>query len=214
MNASPSINTNAPRKSLLDALRRPLRQLHWISAALCVFSLCFYAVTGFFLNNEDLIKTEPKTAHVEKPLPDPLAASLSKLDNDQALSPQDAQTIGEMFGVDMRYAKARVMKGKVTITTPEPGVRSSFEVNTKAMTLVYERTDRGVLAFFNDLHKGKNVRPLWHWFINLFAVSVLVFAVSGLALLFYQARHRKPTWPLIGGGVILPVLFFILLMHL
>jgi len=208
------MTTPAAKKSLTDRLRRPMRQVHWISAAVCVFSLCFYAITGFLLNNDDLIKIKPKATHIEKPLSPALAQSLGALQTDQRLEPQAASELAGLFGQDMRYAKARVTKSKLTLTVPEPGVKASIEVDTEGQKLIYDRTERGPIAFMTDLHKGKNVRPLWHWFINIFAISVLVFGLSGLMLLVFQAKMRKITWPLVIAGVGLPALFLVLLMHL
>jgi uncharacterized protein len=202
------------KASFSDRLRRPVRQLHWISAAICVFSLCFYAVSGFILNNEEVFKAKPYESRFEKPLSPELALALQALSNDESLDDQSVSKLSALFGYDMRYAKARLTKGKLSLTIPEPGVKAAIEVDTKANKLIYDRAERGPLAFMTDLHKGKNVRPLWKIFINVLAISVLVFALSGLALLFYQARARKVTWPLIGFGIVAPAAFILLLMHL
>ena len=77
----------------------------------------------------------------------------------------------------------------------------------------HESTDRGWVAYFNDLHKGRNAGPWWSWFIDLFAVAALVFSLSGLFLLQMHARHRPSTWPMVGLGVLLPLLIALLLIH-
>ena len=66
----------------------------------------------------------------------------------------------------------------------------------------HESTDRGWIAYLNDLHKGRNAGPWWSWFIDLFAVAALVFSLSGLFLLQMHARHRPSTWPMVGLGVL------------
>jgi hypothetical protein len=35
------------------------------------------------------------------------------------------------------------------------------------------------------------------------AAAILFFSITGLVLLWIQARQRKSTWPLIGGGIAL-----------
>ena len=77
----------------------------------------------------------------------------------------------------------------------------------------YEATRRGWVSYFNDLHKGRNAGPGWGWFIDVFAVACLVFCITGLFLLHLHARQRRMTWPLVGLGLLIPLLIALLLIH-
>src|SRR3546814_1996679 len=52
------------------------------------------------------------------------------------------------------------------------------------------RTDRGWIAYLNDLHKGRHTGAAWSWFLDLFAVACLVFSLTGLVLLQMHAGQR------------------------
>jgi hypothetical protein len=77
----------------------------------------------------------------------------------------------------------------------------------------YETTDRGWVAYFNDLHKGRNTGIAWTIFIDVVAVAVLFFSLTGLVLLWIQAGRRTSTWPLVGGGIAIVATLMILFAH-
>ena len=182
-----------------------MRQVHWISAAFSLFGLCFYAFTGFALNNEDLFKAKHEVTRTVRPIPASLLARpLSE--QTKTLSPQARRELTATLGVDMRDAKVRIDQGKVSLTIPSPGVKSIVRINQADGTLVLEQDRRGFIAALTDMHKGKNVRPIWGFAIDAMAISVLIFALSGLYLLVQQASKRAITWPLILGGSLVPIL--------
>ncbi|HET9474677.1 MAG TPA: PepSY-associated TM helix domain-containing protein, partial [Steroidobacteraceae bacterium] len=77
----------------------------------------------------------------------------------------------------------------------------------------FEATDRGWIAYFNDLHKGRNTGIAWTIFIDVVAAACVFFALTGLVLLWIQARQRTSTWPLVGGGVAILVVLMMFLAH-
>jgi len=44
-------------------------------------------------------------------------------------------------------------------------------------------------------------------------VACVLFAATGLWLLWLHARQRSATWPLVASGLVLPVLLILLFMH-
>ncbi len=47
----------------------------------------------------------------------------------------------------------------------------------------------------------------------MFALACLVFSVTGLFLLKLHAAGRVATWPLVGLGLVVPLLLVILFIH-
>ena len=47
----------------------------------------------------------------------------------------------------------------------------------------------------------------------MFAIATLVFCITGLFLLHLHARQRRLTWPLVGLGLVVPVLLILLFIH-
>ena len=44
-------------------------------------------------------------------------------------------------------------------------------------------------------------------------MACLVFCITGLFLLYLHARQRRMTWPLVGLGLVIPVLVALVFIH-
>ena len=96
---------------------------------------------------------------------------------------------------------------------PKPGGDAWLTIELESGLLIYENTNRGVISYLNDLHKGRNTSDAWRWFIDFFSILCIVFSLSGLWLLVRYANQRPSTWPLVVAGAIFPVLILILSAH-
>ena len=96
---------------------------------------------------------------------------------------------------------------------PRPGGDAFLTIDRATGDTAYELTTRGWVSYLNDLHKGRNTGPFWTAFIDIFALGCVVFTLSGLGLLFLYSDARKITWPLVGAGVVIPLLLAVFLIH-
>ena len=192
--------------------RNQLRQWHWISSALCLIALLLFSVTGFTLNHTAQIAAHPKTTHVEKDLPASTLALIAQAKDAQPLSPALRNAVKSLIGVDTSHAPAQVSDGEIYVDLTTPGVDNSVTIEDDGH-VTWERTDRGLIAVLNDLHKGRHAGPVWSLFIDLIALACVVFAVTGLGLLWLYEKNRRITWPLVALGMFLPFLIFMLFVH-
>lgn len=177
--------------------------------------ILFFAVTGLTLNHAGSIAAAP--AVVRK------AAGLPRTDlplirrgvgnGTHALPPRLAADVARALGVTMSAGAAEWSDETIDIDLARPGAEGTLSIDRASGALDYELTRHGWIAWANDLHKGRHAGPVWFWFIDLFAVAVLVFAMTGLCLLQLHARHRPQTWPIVGFGLALPVLLLLLFVH-
>jgi hypothetical protein len=63
------------------------------------------------------------------------------------------------------------------------------------------------------MHKGRNTGAVWSWFIDIFAVACVVFCITGFLILKYHAAKRPSTWPVVGFGIVLPIVLALLFVH-
>ena len=192
--------------------RNQLRQWHWISSALCLSGLLLFAVTGFTLNHASQIEAKPKMTHVEKTLPPANIALLKTVADKHALPTGLRIAVKSLTGADVGAVPAQVQDGEIYVDLTTPGVDASVTIEMDGH-VTYERTDRGLIAVLNDLHKGRHAGPAWGLFIDLIAIAGVVFALTGLGLLWLYEKNRRVTWPLVAFGLLLPFTIFMIFVH-
>ncbi len=193
--------------------RNQLRQWHWISSAVSLVGLLLFSVTGFTLNHAAQIEAQPKVTKIERQVPQTTLAGLASVTANTPLTPVQATAIRGATGVDVRGAAVDADEDGIYLTLSAPGVDSTLEISRIDGHATYERTDRGLIAVLNDLHKGRHSGPAWAMFIDLIAIACVVFSVTGFGLLWLYARGRRVTWPLVALGLVLPFILFLLFVH-
>ena len=195
-------------------LYRTTHLWHWISAAVCFAALTLFTITGITLNHASAIGAKPEVQSGTAQLPADLRAKLPHQGNvpesDAAIFIDWAE---EAFDLSLRGATAEWQDEELYLSAPGPGRDAWVSIDRASGTARYETTDRGWVAYFNDLHKGRNTGIAWTIFIDVVAAAVLFFSLTGLVLLWIQAGQRTSTWPLVGGGVAIIVVLMIAFAH-
>lgn len=195
-------------------LYRTMHSWHWISAAICLAALLLFSITGVTLNHASAIGSKPEVTTREAHMPADLLAALGGERNGaETVPPSVAGWLEKEFGFDAARATPEWSEEELYLSAPGPGRDAWVSIDRADGMASFEATDRGWIAYFNDLHKGRNTGLAWTVFIDLVAVACLFFALTGLVLLWIQARQRKSTWPLVGGGVGILVMLMIFLAH-
>jgi len=188
-----------------------VRQWHWISSALCLVGLLLFAVTGITLNHAAQIEARAEIVLQQGQLPEPLREQLLAAPQPIAgLPPSLQQWLETELNVNLGGRSSEWSDGELYIGLPRPGGDAWLSLDLHSGELLYEVTDRGWIAYFNDLHKGRNSGVAWSWFIDLFAIACLLFCLTGLLLLHRYATGRPSTWPLVVAGLLLPALLALL----
>lgn len=208
----PAQTTRKSRKSFW--LRQAIT-IHWMSSAVSLIGLLLFAVTGFTLNHAADIEAEPRVAEHSAQLPAPLLKLIApdeKPDSKKPLPPQIAEWVGRTFHVRTE-GLAEWSADAVYLALPRPGGDAWVSLDRATGEATSEDTDRGWIAYLNDLHKGRNSGEAWKWFIDVFAFACLVFALTGLVLLWLHAAKRKVTWPLVAAGLAIPAVVAVIFIH-
>ena len=195
-------------------LYRTMHLWHWISAAVCFAALTLFTVTGITLNHASAISAEPVVSSGDAQLPETLRRLLAAGVAASAEPPAEIAAWAEdAFKLSLRDATAEWSEEELYLSAPGPGRDAWVSIDRASGAAKFEKTDRGWLAYFNDLHKGRNTGITWMIFIDVVAVAVLFFSLTGLVLLWIQARQRTSTWPLVGGGIALVTALMIFFAH-
>ncbi|MBY6064489.1 PepSY-associated TM helix domain-containing protein [Pseudidiomarina sediminum] len=187
------------------------RQWHWISGAITLVGMAMFAITGITLNHAADIPGQHQVVTIEAPIAAPLLAQLKRLPEGDVVLPARlrdyfqtthevtiaADQRGQWDGIEFYLAMAR------------PGGDAWLAIDAELGEFIYEGTDRGWIAYFNDLHKGRDTGSAWRWFLDIFSVACLVFCITGLQLLLKQSQHRAMTWPVTALGVVIPTVLLL-----
>ncbi|MDX9875015.1 MAG: PepSY-associated TM helix domain-containing protein [Spongiibacteraceae bacterium] len=189
-----------------------VRQWHWISSAICLVGMLLFAITGITLNHAGQIEGRARVTTVERILPAALMKTLTEADG-TTLPSALRDWLADELGIDLGGGSPEWSDGELYIGLPRPGGDAWLSIDLESGELLYERTDRGWIAYLNDLHKGRDTGAVWRWFIDIFAVACVIFCITGLLLLQRHAATRPSTWPLVGAGLVIPMLLALLFMH-
>lgn len=209
--AAASIGVGAQGRS---ALLRLMRQWHWISSAICLFGMLLFSLTGITLNHASQIPATPRVTTLSAELPPALLENLrAAVDAEGPLPRALRDWLAHTWSVRVGLSEAEWSEDEVYLSLPRPGGDAWLSVLLEDGLIEYEQTERGWIAYFNDLHKGRNAGPVWGWFIDVFAVACMVFSLTGLVLLKLHASQRGATWPMVGLGLLVPLLLAALFVH-
>lgn len=194
---------------------KTLHQWHWTSAALSLVGIVLFSATGITLNHAGQIEAKPRVVTQTAVVPAKLLARMAHAaaEKHAPLPAELAQWLAASWSVQAGNRAAEWSDGEIYLSLPRPGGDGWVSIDTHSGEATYEVTDRGWLAWLNDLHKGRNAGPLWGWFIDVFALACLMFSLTGLFLLQLHARQRPATWPMVTLGMVIPLLIVILFIH-
>lgn len=195
-----------------------LHRWHWMSAAGCLIGMLLFSITGLTLNHASWVSAEPTVESNTAQMPPALLEQLQQLGARNAGSkvelPRTAiDWLGDALGIHAAGREPEWSEDEIYVSLPRPGGDAWASVDLASGAVTHEVTDRGWISYLNDLHKGRNTGAAWGVFIDVFAITALVFAATGLLLLKMHSNHRPATWPMVGLGLVLPLLVAILFIH-
>ena len=206
----------APAASNRAYWLKTLHQWHWISSALCLIGMLLFAFTGITLNHAADIGAQPQVHQQTLQLPAELQAALAPKDDEPGnatLPPALHQWLNGALDVALPGTQAEWSPEEIYLSLPRPGGDAWLRIERETGSVEYERTDRGWISYLNDLHKGRHTGVVWKWFLDIFSVACLVFCITGLFILKFHAANRPTTWPMVGMGLVAPLLLVILFVH-
>lgn len=196
---------------------KQLHTWHWISSAISLVGLLLFAITGFTLNHAAEIEGSPQTVERAAQLPAPLLPAIKPDDAADTKKPLPAPVAEWVEGnLDIKHARgaAEWSADEIYLALPRPGGDGWVAIDRASGAVTTEQTDRGWIAWLNDLHKGRNSGTVWKWFIDIFVLACIVFSLTGLVLLQMHSKNRPSTWPLVGAGLVIPAILAIFFIHI
>lgn len=182
----------------------------WIHVYLStvLFSLfLFFCVTGLFLNHTQWFKSDQSTSVSQIELPENLAA-IAKEDQENARK-QLESFIENRFGLfKPRQITLDREFNEWRFDYPLPAGYAYIIVENESGLIELEHQEGSLVSLLNDLHKGRHTGTAWSWVIDISAILLSLMALSGLFILFQQAKWRVHGVLFIIIGTIIPWLIY------
>ncbi|RWX53147.1 PepSY-associated TM helix domain-containing protein [Photobacterium chitinilyticum] len=194
------------------------RRLHiYISMALLLVVL-FFSVTGITLNRPELfVNSQPTVEEFTLKLPvallesGPSAFVPEEEDLIQYLQNQvDISGSPSAMEVFIDVEGGELLEGEISFDYKGPGFNATVFIDLTTKEAVIEKSHYGVVAVLNDLHKGRNSGDVWKWFIDITALLMVFFVLTGVCLLLPKKKTLATSlkWTALGSLITLLIFFF------
>ena len=166
----------------------------YVSTALFTI-LVFFSITGFTLNHTDLFGSET-TSEQNFELPVEIAQAIAVPDNDNEEWQPHLRMLQQYLNQTHSLSNPRSIDmerdyEEITLDYPMPAGYAFLIVNAAHGSYLLEHQQGNIWSLMNDLHKGRNTGPMWSWVIDISAILILVFSITGLIILFQIKRSRR-----------------------
>jgi hypothetical protein len=189
------------------------RRLHvYISMALLLVVL-FFSITGITLNRPSLfVSAHSDVSETTITIPAALFSTGADdfVPNKSGILDylaEHAQLSGQPSALDVftQVEDGELLEGEIALDYKGPGYNVAVFIDMTTAEAVIEKTHYGVVAVLNDLHKGRNSGEVWRWFIDITAVLMVFFVLTGVCLLLPKKKTLKTSlkWTLFGSLVTL-----------
>ena len=200
------------RQQLRSALARRVfmvcRWMHiYISSALFAL-LIFFCITGITLNHPQWFsKGEVNVQVFDLPM-----NVVSKLQTTESMSagPLLKYLEGTFNLTKPRSVEWALEEDEVTVDYSLPAGYAFVIANITTGETEIEYQQGSFILLLNDLHKGRHSGETWRWVIDLSAILMLIFSVTGFVILLQNSKHRKQAMLAVLGGGVLPWLIYLL----
>ncbi|MBC7002672.1 PepSY-associated TM helix domain-containing protein [Photobacterium sp. BZF1] len=194
------------------------RRLHiYVSMALLLVVL-FFSVTGITLNRPELfVKSQPTVESLTLALPNSLMNSGSRafVPDEQALLEfldTNAAISGTPSAMEVftEVEDGELLEGEIALDYKGPGYNTTVFIDLLNQQAEIEKNHYGIVAVLNDLHKGRNSGEVWKWFIDITALLMVFFVLTGVCLLLPKKKtlNTSMKWMALGSLTTLFIFIF------
>jgi hypothetical protein len=176
----------------------------WLHIYLSMFSfviVLFFSVTGLTLNHLEWFPEKEVLNELDGKM-NPVW--VNSADTAQVKKLEIVEFLRASYHVKGQLNDFRIDESECSISFQGPGYTADIFVDRSKGTFHLSERSLGVIAWANDLHKGRDTGQGWKWVIDFSAIFMTVISITGLILLLFIKKKRANglLWLVLGIGAI------------
>jgi hypothetical protein len=172
-----------------------IRQLHLYAAFVLTTFVVMYFVSGFVMIFEDNFKREKiSQEEVVREIP-----GIHTSDADSLIA-----RLKNSFQVHGQYTIHKDKGGQTMVNFRRPGTETDLVISAKTDSVSVTIKKQNFITVLHALHRLRGYNGGWNYYawafmFDLSALSMIVFALSGVYLWYKNERNRNPGWIVIAS---------------
>ncbi len=197
LTTDPGPNRTAPKRPILSPLTRRfvslVRCLHLYLSMVGLAVVLFFSLTGLTLNHPDWFAANSEHRTEVQGQLDPAWLSSSSVGGDASgvARLEIVEHLRRTHGVRGALVDFRVDDQECLVTFKAPAYSADAIIERPVGRYGLTQTSHGLVAFLNDLHKGRDSGQVWSILIDVSAILLTIISVTGLLLLLTLKRRRS-----------------------
>lgn len=181
------------------------RLLHIYMSTALFSLLIFFSVTGITLNHLDWVSSKNVPQQYEGVLPTTTLANFTPPVSEPILNWFKQQhNLPTAKSIEWDDAAKELM---LDYAQPAGFAYVIIDISTGHYSIDYQTGTVWQVA--NDLHKGRHSGPVWSWLIDISAVFMVLFSITGLIILWQNRPKRQMGIVLTMLGTFTPIGLFV-----
>lgn len=171
---------------------RLIRNIHNYTSVVFVVLVIFFTLTGVTLNHRDWFSAQGISHEQQLSAPQQLIAATDWQKNPLSGADSVVHWLTSNYGLEGGTTRLQWDQDEqlMTLDIKRPGGYSSVEFSPSTAEIIIFNQANGLVPTLNDLHMGRSSGPWWRLVIDLTAVVMMTFIISGILLVLQQKKRR------------------------
>lgn len=179
--------------------KKKIRNLHSTLGYLYVGLIISFSLSGIMMNHRESWHPEKytiKTSPIE----------LKEIPSKENLNDESVELFVKGLGIEDKIRRHMVKKGELRIMCNSHDIEVDLKTGKGEIT---EFVKTPFVSHIMGLHKSTS--NWWIYYSDIFALSLITIAVTGILLIPNQAKQKRKAIALMIAGVIFPIIFILFL---
>nr|WP_231387294.1 PepSY-associated TM helix domain-containing protein [Pseudoalteromonas sp. A41-2] len=187
------------------------RALHIYLSTALFFLLILFCISGIILNHVSWLENDKHNGQTHVLISAQLFKKAQQnLNALPTLYPEIERYMADQFSLqNVKSIEWEKQDALVMLDYPLPAGFAYAEIDFQTGELNLDYQTGGVMSLIGDLHKGRHTGEAWSWVIDISAVLMIIFAITGLFILFQNRKKRTSGLWLTLFGVVTPLVIYL-----